>query len=169
MRALRSSWPRLPASVLWSRLPASVLHGSVLHRLRVEQAAVVCRHVQHGVALVHRVEQLAEPVVDGCLPRRIGFLHQVGDFALGHASLFTDLLLDPLQAGGLIRRFVDRDQVPAFGIEQEQQPIQERQRGLEDISEFAFGWTFRRLPAASSGLRENLLRGVERSSGTHGP
>ena len=110
-----------------------------LVRRRVEQAAVVGRHVEDRVALVHRLEQLAEPVVERRVLRGVGLFQPLGHVALGDAGLVGDLLLDLLEAGRVVRRFPDRQQVPALGVEQEEQPVEQRQRGLEDVGQFVLG------------------------------
>ena len=110
-----------------------------LVRRRVEQAAVVGRHVQDRVALVHRLEQLAEPVVERRVLGGVGFAQALGHVALGDAGLVGDLLLDLLQAGGVVRRFADRQQVPALGVEQEEQPVKQGQGRLEDVGQFFLG------------------------------
>ena len=39
----------------------------------------------------------------------------------------------------MVRRFPDRQQVPALGVEQEEQPVEQRERRLEDVGQFLLG------------------------------
>ena len=39
----------------------------------------------------------------------------------------------------MVRCFPDRQQVPALGVEQEEQPVQQRQGRLEDVGQFLLG------------------------------
>ena len=80
-----------------------------------------------------------EPVVERRLLRGVGFVEPLGHVALGDPGLVGDLVLDLLEAGCLVRSFTDRQQVPALGVEQEEQPVQQRQGRLEDVGQFLLG------------------------------
>src|SRR5207302_671559 len=100
---------------------------------REEQAAVVGRHVEDRVALVHGPEQAAEAVVERGFLVGVRLLQALGRLALRDAGTFGDLLLDLLEAGFLVGGLPDRQQVPALGVQQEQEAVQQRQGGLEDV------------------------------------
>ena len=51
-------------------------------------------------------------------------------------ALLGDFFFDFLQAGFAVRPLADRQQVAAFGVQQEQQAIQQRQRGFVDVVQF---------------------------------
>ncbi len=102
-----------------------------------EESAVVGRQADRGVALVDHLEQLGQPVVvvAGDLGERVPVVHPPGD-----------VVPDPLaQSVVVVACVVDRQQAPVLGVEDEEQPVEEYQRGLPDLGEAGAGCVGQRL------------------------
>jgi hypothetical protein len=91
----------------------------------------------HGAAGEGVAEKKTEPLAgDRALQDLTSVIERVDarvDFGFGDARLVGDLFLDFGQAGGARRGFADRQQVAALGIQQEQQSIEQRERGLVGV------------------------------------
>ena len=106
------------------------VHG-IQHRRGAgrEQAAVVGRQADGGVAPVDEVEQVGEVgvVVAGGFGKGVALPHS-GRHAVAYVLA---------QAVVVVARFVDGQQAPILGVEDEQQAVQENQGGLTDVGQAA--------------------------------
>src|SRR5262249_35242188 len=82
------------------------------------------------------MKKCAQSVVQRRVLGGIGLVNALGNSALGEPSFVGDLGLSLFEAGVEVGRFPNRQQVPALGVEEEQQSVQQRQRRLEDIGQF---------------------------------
>src|SRR5256886_715898 len=101
--------------------------------LRHEQAAIVDRHVESCIALVHGIKKLLQPIIEGGAEIGVSSLQFAGRLILNCAGFFSDLPFEPFQALFVVAtHFTHGQQVAALGIEQEEQAVEERQRGAEE-------------------------------------
>src|SRR5450759_1192072 len=105
---------------------------------------------------------MAEPIVKQRFFRGVRLFQVVGDTTFSDIRFAANLLLDLLQAGRLIWRFTDRKQVPALGVEQEQQPVQQGQGRLENVGQVFLGWLLL-LAEALLAIHQEALRQVRKN------
>ena len=88
-----------------------------------------------AAAFGDRLEQLAQPLPEARVRLRVVFLQLVVYGVRVLAGGVRHLLLEPRQADRRVGRFVDGQQVERFGVQQEQQAVQQRQRGIVGLAE----------------------------------
>src|SRR5207253_6288216 len=100
---------------------------------RHEQAAIVDRHVESCISLVHGIKKLLQPVIEGGAEIGVRDLEFGGRLILNCACFFSDLPFEPFQALFVVAtHFTHGQQVAALGIEQEEQAVEEGERGAEE-------------------------------------
>ena len=101
--------------------------------LRHEQPAIVDRHVESCIALVHGIKELLQPIIEGGAEIIVSQLQLSGRLIFNRAGFFSDLPFESFQALFVVAtHFTYGQQVAALGIEQEEQAVEECQRGTEE-------------------------------------
>src|SRR5947209_2708826 len=101
--------------------------------LRHEQAAIVDRHVESCIALVHGIKKLLQPIIEGGAEIGVSSLQFAGRLILNRACFFSDLPFESFQALFVVAtHFTHGQQVAALSIEQEEQAVEECESGAEE-------------------------------------
>src|SRR5713101_8171993 len=111
----------------------SLRRGISRVRLRHEQATIVDRHVESGITLVHGSKKLLQPIIEGGAEVSVSDLQLTGCLIFNRSGFFSDLPFESFQALFVVAtHFTYGQQVAALSIEQEEQAVEERQRGTEE-------------------------------------
>ncbi len=98
-----------------------------------EQPALVDWHVQRRSAAGQCLAEPQQAVVERRLVGAVGRGQPAGSFGFGDARLRGDLVLDLGEAGLPVGGLAHGQQIAALGVEQEQQPVKQRERGLVGV------------------------------------
>src|SRR5438105_2425516 len=110
----------------------SLRRGISRVRLCHEQAAIVDRHVESCITLVHGSKKLLQAVIEGGAEVIVSELQLSGRLISNRAGFFSDLLFKFFEALFVVAtHFTYGQQVAGLGVEQEKQAVEEGQRGTE--------------------------------------
>src|SRR5258708_33561046 len=102
-------------------------------RLRHEQTAIVDRHVESCITLVHGIKKLLQPIIESGAEISVSDLQLTRCLIFNGSGFLGDLNFESFQALFVVAtHFTHGQQVAALGIEQEEQAVEERQRGTEE-------------------------------------
>src|SRR5258708_8388988 len=111
----------------------SLRRGISRVRLRHEQTTIVDRHVESCITLVHSIKKLLQPIIEDGAEISVSDLQLGGCLIFNGSGFLGHLPFESFQAPFLVAtHFTYGQQVTALGIEQEEQTVEERQRGTEE-------------------------------------